>query len=108
MKDEKGNVIFKKGEPVYREANVKEWAVKRIKDLLYTGRLKIPVQENYKFDNQFNSIITMKSGNRTLYRVVGTEDHLFDAFLVFAIQQWSEEFSITHPIKRKKTFWVGV
>lgn len=107
-KDEKGNTLFKKGVPLYRESNVKEWGVKRIKDLLYTGRLKIPVQENYKFDNQFNSIITMQSGNRVLYRVAGTEDHLFDTFIVFAIEQWSEEFHLIHPIQHSKRICGGV
>ena len=106
-RDENNNVIFKNGEPVYKEEFMSEWSIQRLKHLLYEGLLLIP-ENDYEFDEQFNSVISMSSGNRVIYECLTEEDHLFDAFKVFAIAQWDKEFSIIKPVKVKKFFKSGV
>ncbi len=100
-KDDKGNMVFKDGLPVYREEYVEAWSIKRLKDLLYEeGRMELPLQ--YKLDSQLNSVIAVHSGNRITYQTVSTEDHLLAAFRVFAITQWQNEFVNTPKITKKE------
>jgi len=105
-RDENNNVVFKNGEPVYKEEFMSEWSVQRLKQLLYDNRILIP--QDYKFDKQFNSVICTQSGNRMIYDCIADEDHLYSAFKVFAIAQWDKEFSIIKPVKVKKFFKSGV
>lgn len=101
-KDDKGNIVFKDGLPVYKEEYVEAWSIKRLKDLLYElGKWELPM--DYKLDSQLNSVIAVQSGNRTTYQCLAPEDHLLAAFRVFAISQWQNEFVNTPKIK-KKTF----
>ena len=94
-KDEKGNIAMKNGLPVCLEEFMSEWSVRRLKTLLYEGRFTIP--RDAKFDNQINSVISTRSGTRTLYGCTSTTgDHLFDAWKVFAIAQWlCKDFNAT-------------
>jgi len=97
--DEAGEVIIKKGHPVYREEYMSEWSVRRLQELFYSGRVIIP--EDFKFESQFSAVISMLSGTRTIYKCNSQSgDHLFDAFRVFAIAQWlKKDFNVTKPIK---------
>ena len=63
---------------------------------------------DFKLDTQLNSVISTQSLNRTLYKVVGEEDHLFAAFCVFAIAEWSNAFLLLNPIKTKTFFKGGI
>lgn len=102
LRDDKGDVMFENGQPLYQSEYVDSWSIKRLRDHLYEeGRWVIPL--DYKFDNQFNSVIATQSGNRTLYSVVSAEDHLLAAFRVFFIAEWKNELLILSNIK-KKTF----
>jgi len=94
-KDEKGNVVMVKGAPVCLEEFMSEWSVRRLKTLLYETRCVIPTDT--KFDNQINSVISTRSGSRTLYACTSTTgDHLFDAWKVFGIAQWlCKDFNAT-------------
>jgi len=96
-KDEKGNVIMKKGQPQYLEEFMSEFSVSRLKSLLYENRINIPM--SYKFDSQFSQVISIQSGSRRIYKCIAEADHLFDSFRVFAIAQWTcKDFNQTKPM----------
>jgi hypothetical protein len=87
MTDKDGNIILENGKPVEKSEFMSEWSVKRLRDLLYNGKLIIP--EDYKFISQLSQVIAMISGNRTIYKCLCQQgDHLFDSFRVFAIAEW--------------------
>ena len=44
----------------------------------------------------------MQSGQRVVYSCTADEDHLFQAFQVFAIVDWNLEFINVKPINAKK------
>jgi len=94
-KDTEGKVLLKAGKPVPKEEFMSEWAVKRLKVLLYGTRIHIPI--DYKFDNQIASVVSTSSGTRRMYACISqTGDHLFDCFRVFAIAQWlKKDFNMT-------------
>lgn len=100
-RDELGNIVFdSEGYPKYKQEFVSEWSVKRLKDLLYEGRLSLPI--DYKFDKQINSVIAITRGGRTVYEVASEEDHLFAAFRVFAIMEWQKNSSSLKQLNLKK------
>jgi len=105
-KDEQGNIIMKKGKPIYRQESMAEWSVRHLKYLLYEKYLRIP--EDFKFDTQINAVVSMKKGNRTIYEcVTASGNHLFDSFRVFAIAQFSK--SNSKPVVNVNGNWgVGV
>jgi hypothetical protein len=101
-RDTENNIVFENGLPLYKEELVDSWSVKRLRDILYEeGKIEIPI--DYKLDSQLNSVIATQSGNKTLYACASTEDHLFAAFRVFAITEWTNTFVNVKPII-KKTF----
>jgi hypothetical protein len=73
---------------------------------LYSGKIELPL--DYKFDMQFNSVISMQSGSRTVYACISAENHLFQAFQVFSIAQWYNEFKNIRPIPKKTFFKSGI
>ncbi len=106
-KDTKGNYIKKDNQFVHKEEYVSEWSIKHMKeDLLYTGLMDLPV--DHKLDKQLNSVISMQSGNRTVYEVVSEDDHLFQAFQVFSIAHWSNEFNLLKPVIKRSHAKSGV
>ncbi len=105
-KDNKGNNIRKSGKFVYIEEFVRDWSIQNLKTLLYGERMDLPL--DYKFDTQFNSVISMQSGTRIVYDCVAQEDHLFQAFQVFSIAQWMCEFLLIKPISSKNFCKTGV
>lgn len=98
-KDESGNIVMEKGEPTYQQEYMSEWSVKRLQDLLYSGRCYVP--EDHKFDSQFSVVVSMMSGQRIKYKCVSQSgDHLHDAWRVFAISQWlKKDFNNTKPVQ---------
>ncbi|MHA1747537.1 MAG: hypothetical protein ACTSYF_02710 [Promethearchaeota archaeon] len=87
--DESGDKLIKmeRGEPVYKYELMSTFSVKRLKDLLYNGRCKIP--EDFKFDIQFSAVIETILGGQIKYKCISTQgDHLFDAWRVFFIAEW--------------------
>lgn len=101
-KDKLGKVKIEKGKPVYQYEYMSEWSVRRLKVLLYEQRCKLPM--DYKFDIQLNSVISTQSGTRTIYSCVSQSgDHLFDAWKVFAIAQWTKkDFNMTKPMRKSR------
>lgn len=99
-KDEKGNMIVDKaGNIQYESQTITEWSVHCLKQLFYNK--KIQCLMDYKLDQQFDGVVVMKSDTRTIYGYK-TENHLFQAFQVFAICHWKTEFLNLHPSQRRK------
>lgn len=100
------DVIFQDGQPVYKEEFVSEWSVKHLRDILYMGKIDLPV--DFKFDKQINSVIAQRSkvGTRTLYQCASADDHVFQAFQVFSIADWNNQF-INNKNRIKKNYYKG-
>jgi hypothetical protein len=99
-KDEQNNIVYgTDGKPKYKEEFVIDWSIQRLKHLFYNK--KILALYDMKLDTQFDSIIVMKSGQRTVY---GSKmaNHLHQAFQVFAIALWNYEFKLIQPIQKRK------
>ena len=104
-KDKNGRMVYKDGQPAYIEEYVSEWSVRHLKSLLYDGKIEIP-EDCYKFDVQINSIVALQSSTRTIYDCIADENHLFQAFQVFAIAEWFNAFNLVKPVITK-TFSKG-
>lgn len=100
------DVIFQDGKPVYKEEFVSEWSVKHLRDLLYSGKVDLPV--DFKFDKQINSVIAQRSktGTRTLYQCASADDHVFQSFQVFSIADWQNQF-INNKANIKNKYYKG-
>ena len=98
-KDDKGAVLLENGKPIFIEEFMSDWGVRYLKTLLYNGRILMPT--DHKFIKQINSVISHVTGTRTVYDCVSSEkgrkdDHVFDAFRVFAIAVWlKKDFNST-------------
>ena len=68
---------------------MQEWSFQILKELMYDQSFDIALDD--KVDLQFDGMIQTTSGNRTLYDNM-TENHLLQAFQVFAITKWQTEF----------------
>ena len=104
-KDDKGNILLKSGVPIYRQEIMAEWSVRRLKALLYEEHINIPL--DYKLHKQLSSVISMKTGTRTIYRCISEQDHLFDAFRVFAIAEWLKK-SFNDTPKMQTNYGTGI
>lgn len=103
-KDEKGNIKYEKGLPVYRREAMAEWSVEHLKKLLYSGKIQIPY--DYKLDNQFSYVIRSAGKSRTsIYSCVSSlGDHAFDMFKVFSIMQFiCRDWAGVEPVKSEET-----
>lgn len=108
LRDDNGNILMKDGNILYKEEMVAAWSVKRLKDLLYEkGKVNLPI--DHKLDTQLNSVISIQSGNKTLYECISKSngDHLFAAWRVFAIAEWKNYMTNTNSIKRKTFSKIG-
>ena len=90
-KDDDGRVIMVNGKPEIDEEFMSEYSVKHLKTLLYDEKMMIP--QDYKFDTQINSVISLTLSNRTVYECVAPMNHLFDAFRIWALAQWTISFN---------------
>jgi hypothetical protein len=105
-RDEHNNIVYKEGKPVYTEEYVSEWTVRHLKDLLYSGKIEIP-EDSYKLDTQLNSVRVFQSGTRTIYECFSEENHIFQAFQVFSLAHWLNEFNLLKPMN-SKNFCKGI
>ena len=105
-RDESGDIKMEKGLPVYVEEYMSEWSVRRLKTLLYELMLHLPT--DYKLEKQLNSLISMKSGTRRIYRCTAGEDHLLDALKVFAIMEWLSNSFLKTPNNKNKSWGLGI
>ena len=98
--DENGDIKLEKNKPIPTEEFAAEFSVKRLQQLFYKSRVLLPFDP--KFDKQFDQVIAIYNANRTMYRCMSKNDHLFDAFRVFAIAQWEWELkTLEKPIKKQ-------
>lgn len=98
--DEKGNYILgKDGKRELKEEFIVDWSIQRLKHLFYNK--KIIALFDMKLDTQFDNITVMRSGQRTVY---GSKvaNHLHQAWQVFAIALWNNEFKQLQPINKQK------
>lgn len=102
-KDEQGNLKYdSNNRPVYRQEYIVDWSIQRLKNIFYNN--KIRCLTDMKLDAQFDGIIVMKSGQRTIYGSK-TVNHLHQAFQVFAIVDWQTEFKQIKPTQKiQKSF----
>jgi hypothetical protein len=99
-RNEQNNIVNgADGKPKYKEEFIVDWSIQRLKHLFYNQ--KIQALFDIKLDTQFDSIVVMRSGQRTVY---GSKmaNHLHQAFQVFAIALWNYEFKLIRPIQVKK------
>ena len=95
-KDVKGNPIRDNGKLIQKFENTTIWSVERLCHLLYEALLFLPL--DYKLDEQLNAVVAIIRGNTISYECATEEDHLWQAFQVFAICEWKiayEGFSKT-------------
>jgi len=107
-KDDRGNIKYseKDGKPKYIEEYVSEWSIKMLKDLFFESKFVLPV--DHKFTTQINSVISLQSANRIIYKCIAPEDHLFQMFQVFGIMHWNCEFLNVAAVRAKKFAKSGV
>lgn len=105
--DEKDNpIIDKSGDTVMKMANTREWAFQELPQLMYSGKMDIPLDT--KFLNQFTNTIMQKTkAGKPLYSCKG-ENHLHSAFEVFAICRFINEFKTLKNNRRTQTRCYGV
>ena len=99
LDENKNRIRDNKGNYVYKEEYVRDWSIQRLMHLFYSKQ--ILALYDSKLDTQFDSIISLRSGNRRIYKGKSA-DHLHQAFQVFAIVLWNYEFSQMKPIAIRK------
>ena len=96
-KDEKNNIIFRDGKPVFKKEYMAEWASYLLKVNLHNGRHVIPFDG--RLDEQLSNLISRFSGNRKLTQCVLEDDHLFNAWKVLEISIFlKKDFNKTLPM----------
>jgi len=97
-RDDMGNIIYDNNIPQYKQEYIVDWSIQRLKHIFYTKKIKCFV--DMKLDSQFDNIVVMRSGQRTVY---GSKvaNHLHQAFQVFSIVDWQIEFKNIKPIQKR-------
>jgi len=100
-KDQNNQYVKNKdGAYVFKQANVVDWSIQCLKNLFYNK--KIQMYEDIKFDTQINNVIVGKTKQGKVMYGYKTENHLFQAWQVFAICNWLTEFKNIKPIIKRK------
>jgi len=87
-KDDNGIIIRdSKGIPVEKKENTLVFSVRRLNELFFDRKFDIP-DDDYKFENQFSSYVSIISGNRIIYDTTMSEDHYVQCMETFAILEW--------------------
>jgi hypothetical protein len=98
-RNEKGDVIKRKGKIVDKKMKTVDWSIVRLCHLFYQSLVFLPYDT--EFDEQFDRVIAIISEKtqNVLYKCIASEDHLYQAWQVFAIAQWLVEYG---KINRKR------
>ncbi len=90
-KDEKTGRIKRdsKGKPIIKTLVAIDWAMQRLENLFYEGYISVPLWN--KFFKEFSGFKVLQTGLRKSYGSSTTDD-LHQAFQIFAITQWNNEF----------------
>jgi len=100
-KDKNGRyTVDKAGNHLFEKANTVDWSIQCLKNIFYTK--KIICYEDIKFDTQINNIVAGRSKQGKIMYGCKGQNHLFQAFQVFAICQWITESKNMKAINRKK------
>jgi hypothetical protein len=108
LKDDEGHLVRDgKGQYIEKHEPTLHFAVTRLKEMFYDKQFDIP-EDDYKFDLQFSTYISIISGNRVVYDTT-SEDHYVQSFEVFAILEWNtEQLPHINPIEENITPGYGV
>lgn len=93
-------VKSKDGSYIFKQANVVDWSIQRLKNLFYNK--KIQMMEDIKFDTQINNVIVGKTKQGKVMYGYKTANHLFQAWQVFAICDFLTEFKNLKPISKRR------
>lgn len=105
-KTKAGDIIFEKGEPLYKEEDVSDWSIRHLRDMLYENKFELP--SDGKLDKQLNGIRAIRATTKIIYKCIYSDDHLLQSYQVMAIMDWKKEFNLLKPLKNKKFFKSGV
>ena len=79
----------KRGNQIIKEIIAIDWAMQRLEDLFYESSIDIPLDN--KFFKEFSGFKVLQTGLRKSYGSSTTDDY-HQAFQIFAITQWNNEF----------------
>ncbi len=101
-RDEANEIKYDKdGNPIPKEEMIVDWSIQCLKNIFYGKRIQCLYDT--KLDAQFDGVVTLKSGMKTLYKNK-TVNHLFQAFQVFAIIDWQiNGLATIVPVQQNKT-----
>lgn len=103
-KDDDGNIVCdSKGKLIEKLEYVAEFSIQHLKELFYDKKFDLAMDD--KLDRQIDGIVQVSSGNRIVFDSV-CEDHLHQAFQVFAISEFKNKF--TNPQQTKSKYSAGV
>jgi hypothetical protein len=89
--DDDGNKKIKDGKPIYKEDYASDWSIQRLRELFYNGRFtNMPL--DYRLDKQLTSVRGVQGAKKINYHCICEDDHLFQAFQVFAVTEWLKKF----------------
>jgi len=77
--------------PIMRQANTEHWSFSELEKFFYSGEFETP--PDAKFEDQFSNIICKRNKLKTLFDSKGA-NHLVQAFQVFAICRFFNQFNI--------------
>jgi hypothetical protein len=90
-KNESGQLIRdSKGQYITKKEPTLHFAVTRLQQMFFDKKFDIP-NDDYKFENQFSSYVSIFLGNKVIYDTTISEDHYVQSFEVFAILEWLTE-----------------
>lgn len=95
-KDEKNNIKYHNGKPISATELMVIWSVHELEHLLYNRRINIPYDN--RLDIQFTSLANFVRNGQRVCKCLLDDNHLFDAFKVFAIAVWiKKDLKISTP-----------
>jgi hypothetical protein len=100
-KDSSGNVQYSNdGKPKLKQERVDAWSIQCLKNIFYNKKIKCLF--DMKLDAQFDSVIVTSSKQGKILYGCKIENHLHQAFQVFAIVDFLTEFAHINPIESRK------
>lgn len=102
-KDNHGKLIRKNNKLQWEQEYVTDWSIARIKKLFYDGE-RMDCLYDLKLDKEFNNMIS-STRLRTSYASSINQDHLHQAFQVFAIMEWKQGLKKKNKPKTSAENW---
>jgi hypothetical protein len=88
------------GKPIMLKEDMVHFSIQCLKDIFYKG--KIECLTDYKLDQQFDGVISSTTNKGKVIYGYKTENHLHQAFQVFAIANWLTEKKQLKPTGNRK------